>query len=48
MRHLKWRMVGFVRKVAETCRGKAYFARPQQLGVFILMDYRNRKTRRVH
>ena len=43
-----YELMAFVRKVAETCRGKAYFARPQQLGVFILMDYRNRKTRRVH
>ena len=43
-----YELMAFVRKVAETCRGKAYFARPQQLGVFILMDYRNRKTQRVH
>lgn len=41
-------LVAFVRKVAEICRGKAYFARPQQIGVYILMDYMNRKTRRVH
>ncbi len=41
-------LVAFVRKVAETCRGKAYFARPQLVGTYILMDYMNRKTRRVH
>lgn len=43
-----YELVAFVRKVAEICRGKAYFARPQQIGVYILMDYMNRKTRRVH
>ena len=41
-------LVAFVRKVTEVCRGKAYFARPQHLGQYLLMDYLNRKTRTVH
>jgi Ca-activated chloride channel family protein len=41
-------LVSFVQKVTEMCRGKAYFARPQQLGAYLLMDYLNRKTRTVH
>ncbi|HYZ86015.1 MAG TPA: hypothetical protein VE621_16510 [Bryobacteraceae bacterium] len=41
-------LVQFVQKVTELCRGKAYFARPQQLGHYLLMDYMNRKTRTIH
>lgn len=41
-------LVNFVQKVTELCRGKAYFARPQNLGAYLLMDYLNRKTRTVH
>ncbi len=41
-------LVSFVRKVAELCRGKAYFATPYNLGEYLLMDYLNRKTRTVH
>lgn len=43
-----YNLVNFVQKVTELCRGKAYFARPQNLGAYLLMDYLNRKTRTVH
>lgn len=41
-------LVQFIQKVTELCKGKAYFARPQQLGHYLLMDYMNRKTRTIH
>lgn len=41
-------LVHFVQKVTELCRGKAYFASPQNLGQYLLMDYLEKKTRRVH
>jgi len=41
-------LVGFVRKVTEICRGKAYFTTPYSLGQYILMDYMRKKIRRVH
>jgi len=40
-------LVAFVRKVAEICRGKAYFTTTVTLGQYILMDYMRRRTRRV-
>jgi Ca-activated chloride channel family protein len=41
-------LVSFVRKVAEICRGKAYFTTPYTLGHYVLMDYMAKKTRTVH
>jgi Ca-activated chloride channel family protein len=41
-------LVNFVQKVAEICRGKAYFTTPYTLGQYLLMDYMNRKTRTIH
>ena len=41
-------LVGFVRRVAEICRGKAYFTTPHTLGQYVLMDYVDKKTRTVH
>lgn len=41
-------LVSFVRRVAEMCRGKAYFTTPFTLGQYVLMDYLDRKTRTVH
>lgn len=41
-------LVSFVRKVAEICRGKAYFTTPFTLGRYVLMDYMAKKTRTVH
>jgi Ca-activated chloride channel homolog len=41
-------LVSFVRKVAQICRGKAYFTTPYTLGRYVLMDYMSRKTRTVH
>jgi Ca-activated chloride channel family protein len=41
-------LVSFVRRVAEICRGKAYFTTPYTLGRYVLMDYMNKKTRTVH
>ena len=43
-----YELVAFVKKVCEMSRGKAYFTTPYTLGQFILMDYLNKKTRRVH
>ncbi len=41
-------LVAFVRKVSEMCRGKAYFTTPYTLGEYVLMDFLNRKVRKVH
>jgi Ca-activated chloride channel family protein len=41
-------LVHFVQKVAELCRGKAYFTTPHTLGQYLLMDYMQRKTRHIH
>jgi Ca-activated chloride channel family protein len=41
-------LVAFVRRVTEMCRGKAYFTNPWSLGQYVLMDYRNKKVRKVH
>jgi Ca-activated chloride channel family protein len=41
-------LVAFVRRVAQICRGKAYFTTPRTLGRYVLMDYLDRKTRTVH
>jgi Ca-activated chloride channel family protein len=41
-------LVSFVRRVAEICRGKAYFTTPYTLGQYVLMDYVDKKTRTVH
>ena len=43
-----YNLVHFVQKVAEICRGKAYFTTPYTLGQYLLMDYLQRKTRHVH
>ena len=39
-------LVDFVKKVAEMCRGKAYFTNTMTLGQFILMDFLRRRTSR--
>jgi Ca-activated chloride channel homolog len=41
-------LVHFVQKIAEMCRGKAYFTTPYTLGQYLLMDYMQRKTRQIH
>jgi Ca-activated chloride channel family protein len=41
-------LVGFVRKITEMVRGKAYFTNPASLGQYVLLDYMNKKTRTVH
>jgi Ca-activated chloride channel family protein len=41
-------LVSFVRRVAEICRGKAYFTTPYTLGQYVLMDYVEKKTRTIH
>ncbi len=40
-------LVGFVRKMTEICRGKAYFTTPMTLGQYLLLDYMRNKTGRV-
>jgi len=40
------RLVSFVRRVADICKGKAYFTTPYTLGQYVLMDYWTRKPRR--
>ncbi len=41
-------LVGFIKKVTEICRGKAYFTTPYTLGQYVLMDYMAKKTRTIH
>jgi Ca-activated chloride channel homolog len=41
-------LVSFVRRVAEICKGKAYFTTPQSLGQYVLTDYMDKKTRTIH
>jgi Ca-activated chloride channel homolog len=41
-------LVAFVRRVAEMCKGKAYFTTPYTLGQYVLMDYLDKKTRTIH
>jgi Ca-activated chloride channel family protein len=41
-------LVAFVRRVTEMCRGKAYFTSPWSLGQYVLMDYLNKKIKKVH
>jgi Ca-activated chloride channel family protein len=41
-------LIDFVQQVTKLCRGQAYFASPQNLGQYLLMEYVNRKTRTVH
>jgi Ca-activated chloride channel family protein len=41
-------LVSFVRRVAEICKGKAYFTTPGTLGQYVLMDYLDRKTKTIH
>ncbi len=41
-------LIHFVQKVAEICRGKAYFTTPYTLGQYLLMDYMSKKTRHIH
>jgi Ca-activated chloride channel family protein len=41
-------LVGFVKKVTEICKGKAYFTTPYTLGQYVLMDYMVKKTRTIH
>ncbi len=41
-------LIAFVRKVSEMCRGKAYFTTPYTLGEYVLMDFLDKKTRKVH
>jgi len=43
-----YELVAFVRRVAEICRGKAYFTTPFTLGQYVLMDYMYKKTRTIH
>ncbi|ULH14493.1 VWA domain-containing protein [Deinococcus sp. KNUC1210] len=41
-------LVGFVRRVAEMTRGKAYFTTPHNIGQYVLMDYMSNKTKLVN
>ncbi|MFZ0819193.1 MAG: VWA domain-containing protein [Candidatus Acidiferrales bacterium] len=41
-------LVHFVQRVAEICRGKAYFTTPYTLGQYLLMDFMSRKTKHIH
>ncbi|MDH3734153.1 MAG: VWA domain-containing protein [Gemmatimonadota bacterium] len=40
-------LVGFVKKMTEICRGKAYFTTPMTLGQYLLLDYMRNKTGKV-
>jgi Ca-activated chloride channel family protein len=41
-------LVQFVKQVTEICQGKAYFTTVYTLGQYLLMDYMQRKARRIH
>ncbi|MGH9489330.1 MAG: hypothetical protein ACRD17_02355, partial [Terriglobales bacterium] len=41
-------LVQFVQHVTALARGKAYFTTPRSLGQYLLLDYLNHKSRRVH
>jgi Ca-activated chloride channel family protein len=41
-------LVSFVRRVAEICKGKAYFTTPYTLGQYVLMDYMDKTTKTIH
>jgi Ca-activated chloride channel family protein len=41
-------LVGFVKRITEMVRGKAYFTNPASLGQYVLLDYMNKKMRHVH
>jgi Ca-activated chloride channel homolog len=41
-------LMAFVRRVAQMCRGKAYFTTPYTLGQYVLTDYLEKKTRTIH
>ncbi len=41
-------LVAFVRRVADICKGKAYFTTPYTLGQYVLMDYMDKKTKTIH
>ncbi len=41
-------LVNFVKKVTEMCRGKAYFTTPYTLGQYLLMDFMQKKTKKIH
>ncbi|MBK8146878.1 MAG: hypothetical protein IPK58_01340 [Acidobacteria bacterium] len=42
-----WHLVEFVKKMTSMTRGKAYFANPNNLTEFVLMDFMKRRTSRV-
>ena len=42
-----WYLVDFVKKMTAMTRGKAYFANPNNLTQFVLMDFMKRRTSRV-
>lgn len=41
-------LMHFVHKVCQIGRGKAYFTTPYTLGQYLLLDYVNRKSKRIH
>ena len=41
-------LVSFFRRVADICKGKAYFTTPYTLGQYVLMDYMDKKTKTIH
>jgi len=43
-----YELVAFVRRVADICKGKAYFTTPYTLGQYVLMDYMDKKTKTIH
>ena len=41
-------LVGFVQRVSEMTRGKAYFTTPQNIGQYVLQDFMTNKTKLVN
>ncbi|PNY80699.1 vWA domain-containing protein [Deinococcus koreensis] len=41
-------LVGFVRRVSEMTKGKAYFTTPHNIGQYVLMDFMTNKTKMIN
>ena len=41
-------LIGFVKKVSEIARGRAYFTTPQTLGQYVTMDFMSKKVETIH
>jgi Ca-activated chloride channel family protein len=40
-------LIHFVKEMTRICRGRAFYTTPSRLGEYILVDYINRKRKRI-